>query len=99
MTEGQIHGKRVFVRNNGKFEITEFELAGLTVYSVILISLNLSSIARTKSRFPRISFIHLNTAISAQIFQTNFCFPWRFEISIFLRLTVEFAEKYALVGI
>ncbi len=28
MTERQIQGKRVLVRNKGKFEITEFELAG-----------------------------------------------------------------------
>ena len=28
MTERQIQGKRVLVRNNGQFEITEFELAG-----------------------------------------------------------------------
>ena len=28
MTEGQVQGKWVLVRNNGEFEITEFELAG-----------------------------------------------------------------------
>ena len=28
MTEGQVQGKWVLVRNNGKFVITEFELAG-----------------------------------------------------------------------
>ena len=28
MTEGEVQGKWVLVRNNGEFEITEFELAG-----------------------------------------------------------------------
>ena len=28
MTEGQVQGKWVLVRNNGEFEVTEFELAG-----------------------------------------------------------------------
>ena len=36
MTEGQVQGKWVLVRNNRESEITEFELAGLTVPSSVI---------------------------------------------------------------
>ena len=36
MTEGQVQGKWVLVRNDGEFEITEFELAGSNCISISL---------------------------------------------------------------
>ncbi len=76
MTEGQIQGKRVFVRINGEFEITEFELAR---FNCTLLSdwfknlLPLSHPIRTKTKANRDSPVHVFLRFApATLFASSF---------------------------